>query len=191
MTICFLRNRACPAEDSSVTELHQREKLHELCVGSAMEDSREGLRRWKTATVAALIVLLLAVDSCRADELDDLIQRVETVVNRVAANATKMFANRFSLVGNCECSVHACSSEFRESHTCTTRLGNDSVCLPQGCSGKKVRRRQGEANPVTKKDGARVDRSLSRFYLIASIREFRVPIGFSRPHTTRPLKGGS
>ena len=84
----------------------------------------------------AAAACLLLIRTTGADELDDLIDSVEDVVNRVAEEATREFAGRFPLVQACQCSRHACASTFDASDTCHEELGDAEMC--EGCTGQKV-----------------------------------------------------
>lgn len=100
------------------------------------------------AVAFAFLLLLLLLQALNADKLDELIDSVESVVNRVAEEATVAFRRRFDTVAECRCSHHACGSEFASSDTCHEELG-DTVTCPD-CLGQKVphllaRRKPGRA----------------------------------------------
>ena len=97
-----------------------------------------GLRAW----VLGLSILFL-LHKTNGDELDDLIMSVEAVVNQVADNATIAFLRRFPEVFACECSPHACASEFMVTDTCHQELGDAELC--GSCTGQKVGRMDGGA----------------------------------------------
>eukprot|EP00803_Ostreobium_quekettii_P007877 evm.model.scf_1184.1 EVM.evm.TU.scf_1184.1 scf_1184:34728-38486(-) len=82
------------------------------------------------------LALLLAAAPAAADELDDLIGSVEAVVNEVADKAAEVFKKRFPEVAKCECSRHACASEFDASDKCHQELGDAELC--GDCPGQKL-----------------------------------------------------
>ncbi|CAD7696234.1 unnamed protein product [Ostreobium quekettii] len=91
--------------------------------------------RSRLAALAAGACLLLLLGAPAADEVDDLIDGVEAVVERVAEAATDAFSGRFASVADCGCSPHACGSEFGTSE-CVEDIGDAELC--GGCTGQKL-----------------------------------------------------
>eukprot|EP00803_Ostreobium_quekettii_P003181 evm.model.scf_371.2 EVM.evm.TU.scf_371.2 scf_371:17986-30545(+) len=85
----------------------------------------------------AVVVALLAV-LCAADPLDDRINANEDIVRRIQEEASALYAGRKSAVPGCECSVHACASEFRDSLVCSTRLGAPEACASCDVDGMRL-----------------------------------------------------
>eukprot|EP00803_Ostreobium_quekettii_P008287 evm.model.scf_1782.1 EVM.evm.TU.scf_1782.1 scf_1782:21262-26533(-) len=95
-----------------------------------------GQRRSPHAASLLLVFLLLLPGGPRADELDDLIDSVQSVVDSVAAEATVAFQRRSSTVPRCECTHHACGGAFSASDSCHTEIGDAPLCGT--CSGQKL-----------------------------------------------------
>eukprot|EP00803_Ostreobium_quekettii_P003158 evm.model.scf_2142.1 EVM.evm.TU.scf_2142.1 scf_2142:9069-12516(+) len=92
-------------------------------------------RRPPTPPAIAATILLLLLGSAAADEVDDLIDSVEAVVEKIADEATAAFAKRFESVEGCACSPHACGSDF-ESSECAEDIGDAELC--GACAGQKL-----------------------------------------------------
>ena len=94
------------------------------------------LRKSSRRPSAVAFAFLLLLQALNADKLDELIDSVEAVVNKVAKEATVEFRRRFETVAECRCSDHACGSQFRSTDTCHQELGDAELCAD--CSGQKV-----------------------------------------------------
>ena len=92
--------------------------------------------KWLRIAFVVTITALVPLHTPTADKLDELIDSVESVVNKVAEEATAEFRDRFAKVAECQCTRHACGSEFDLTDTCHTDLGDAALC--SDCSGQKV-----------------------------------------------------
>ncbi|CAD7695492.1 unnamed protein product, partial [Ostreobium quekettii] len=88
---------------------------------------------WRLATWAWALLAAAMVAGVLGDPLDDRIIASEGIVRTLADAATALYADRQAVVPDCECSVHACSNQFRASLTCTSVLGLNAAC-EESCS---------------------------------------------------------